>query len=86
MFNTFNIVLTSSGQVLIAYWLPTLRKKATVHQVTTMLAISENVLFSGPNHLLTTGANDPIHLIIACATAMVIIKVKGHQHRWLSGG
>ena len=30
-------------------------QKAIIHQVTT----SENVLFSGPNHMLTTGADDP---------------------------
>ena len=35
--------------------------KATVHLVTTMLATSKNVLFSGRNHLLTTGADDPSH-------------------------
>ena len=29
-------------------------KKATIHQVTTMLAMSKNV-FPGHNHLLTTG-------------------------------
>ena len=33
--------------------------KATIHQVTTMLATSKNVLFPGHNHLLTTGADDP---------------------------
>ena len=37
----------------------TLRKKNTIHQVTTKLATSKNVLFPGPNHLLTTGADDP---------------------------
>ena len=37
----------------------TLRKQATSHQVTTMLATSENALFPGHNHLLTTGADDP---------------------------
>ena len=36
----------------------TLRKKATIHQVTTMLATSKNVLFPGHNHLLTTGPDD----------------------------
>ena len=36
-----------------------LRKKATIHQVTTMLATSKNVLFPGHSHLLTTGADDP---------------------------
>ena len=34
-------------------------KKATIHQVTTILATSENVLFPGHNHLLTTGTDDP---------------------------
>ena len=33
----------------------TLRKKATIHQVTTILATSKNGLFPGHNHLLTTG-------------------------------
>ena len=36
-----------------------LHKKATIHQVTTMLATSKNVLFPGHNHLLTTGTGDP---------------------------
>ena len=31
-----------------------LRKKATMYQVTTMLATSKYVLFPGPNHLLMT--------------------------------
>ena len=39
-------------------WPYTLRKKANIHQVTTMLATFENVLFPGPNHLLTAGADD----------------------------
>ena len=34
-----------------------LRKKATIHQVTTMLATSKNVPFPGHNHLLTTGTD-----------------------------
>ena len=33
-------------------------KKATIHQVTTMLGTSKNALFPGHNHLLTTGADD----------------------------
>ena len=37
----------------------TLRKKATMHHVTTMLTTSKNVLFPGNNHQLTTGADDP---------------------------
>ena len=51
----------------------TLGKKAAIHQVTIMLSTSKNVLFPGHTHLLTAGAR-------------VIIKVKGHQHRWLAGG
>ena len=35
-----------------------LRKKATIHQVTTMLATSETVLFPGHNCLQTTGTDD----------------------------
>ena len=37
----------------------TRQKKANIHHVTTMLATSENVLFPGHNHLLTTGTDDP---------------------------
>ena len=44
--------------------------KAIVHQVTTMLTTSENALFSGHNHLLTTGTDDT-----SLAGAQVIIKV-----------
>ena len=36
----------------------TLSKKATTHQVTTMLATPKNVLFPGHNHLPTTGTDD----------------------------
>ena len=36
-----------------------LREKATIHQVTTIVATSKNVLFSGPNHLLTASTYDP---------------------------
>ena len=44
-----------------------LGEKATIHQVTTMLATPKYVLFAGHNHLLTTGT-------VACA----IIKVSSH--------
>ena len=37
----------------------TLGKKNTIHQLTTMLSTSKNVLFPDHNHLLTTGADDP---------------------------
>ena len=36
-----------------------LAKKVTVHQVTTMLATSKNILLQSPNHLLTASADDP---------------------------
>ena len=55
------------------------KKNPTMHQVTTMLATSKNVLFPGHNQLLTTGADDP-----SLAGARAIIKVSGHQHRWLA--
>ena len=44
----------------------TLCKKVIIHQVTTMLATSENVLFPGHNHLLTTSTDVrwPFTLII----------------------
>ena len=41
-----------------------------------MPATSENVLFPGHNHLLTTSTDDP-----SVAGAHVIIKVLGHQYR-----
>ena len=46
-----------------------LRSKATIHQVTTMLATSKNVLFPGHNHLLTTSSDYwwPNTLLIAWA-------------------
>ena len=59
----------------------TLRKKAIVHQATTMLATSKNVPFLFHNHLLITDADDS-----SFAYAEAIIKVSGHQYQWLSGG
>ena len=56
-------------------------KKAIIHQVTTMLATSENVLFPGHNHLLTTSTDD-----LTPAGAWEIIKVLGYQYHWLAGG
>ena len=35
-----------------------MRKKATIHQVTTMQATSENVPFPGHNHLQITGIDN----------------------------
>ena len=37
----------------------TQHKKATIHQVTTMLTTSKNVLFEGHKNLLTTGTDGP---------------------------
>ena len=59
----------------------TLRKKATIHQLTTMLFTSKNLLFPGYNHMLTTGADDP-SLWLSSKSQLV----KGHQHGWLEGG
>ena len=57
----------------------TLYKNATIHQVTTMLATSENVLFPGHSHLLTTGLDDQTDYCSSASTpARVIIKVSGH--------
>ena len=51
----------------------TLCKKVTIHQVTTMLTTSHNVLFPGHNHP-AKGTDDP-----SLAGARAIIKVSGHQ-------
>ena len=59
----------------------TLYKKATIHQVTTMLATSKNVLFPGHNHLPTTGTDDPTLWLSPERQ-----RVKGHQYRWLADG
>ena len=40
-------------------------KKATILQVTTVLATSKNVLFPGHNHLLPTGTFDPTLWLLA---------------------
>ena len=58
----------------------TRRKKATIHQVTTVLTTSKNVLFPGPNHLLTTGTDD-LTLWLSPERQWV----KGHQYRWSAG-
>ena len=46
-----------------------------------MLTTSKNVLFSGHNHPLTTGTDD--HSLYGTRE---IIRVSGHQYRWLAGG
>ena len=67
--------------IIILFYLLTPCKKPTIHQVTTILATSKNVLFQGHNHLLTTGTDN-----CSLADAQVIIKVSGHQQQWLAGG
>ena len=62
-----------------------LRKKATIHQATTLLATSKNVLFPGHNHLLNRFWW-PDTLIITLAGTWAIIKVSGYQYQWLAGG
>ena len=71
---------TTYFSVVLLLHRPTLRKN-TIHQVTIMLAPSKNVQLPGHNHLLTTGTDVP-----SFAGAQVIIKVSGHQYRWLAGG
>ena len=50
---TFNDVITIHDSIVHT------AQKDTIHQVTTMLATSKNVLFPGHNHLLATGTDDP---------------------------
>ena len=57
------------------------KKNHAIHQVSTMLATSKNVLFPRYNHLLTTGAGDP-----SLAGPRAIIKASGDQCLWLAGG
>ena len=58
-------------------------QKATLHQVITALAPSIHIIFASHNQLLTTGrpTDDP-----SLAGARAIVKVSGHQHRWLACG
>ena len=60
----------------------TLCNKATIHQVTTMLATFKTVLFLGHNYQHWW----PFTLIITLAGALAIIKVSSHQYQWLAGG
>ena len=57
-----------------------LGKKAAIHQVTTVLATSKNVLFPGHYHLLNTGT-DYLTLDYCSSTFE-----KCHQCGWLAGG
>ena len=62
-------------------------KKPAIHQVTTILATqSKNVIFPGPNHQLTTGADDPLLYFSPPLELRQYSKVSGHQHCWLAVG
>ena len=62
---SFQSVTTGTGQ------------KATIHQVTTMLATSKNVLFPGHDRLLTTSADDPTLNIRPSASEWRVISTGG---------
>ena len=68
---------------LVLLYQSSLRKKATIQQVTSILATSENVLFPGHNHPLTTGTDDP-----SLVGARAISKVSSVPmvSRWLLPG
>ena len=71
------LMLHSEAPNSMSHW----AKKPSIHQVTTMLSTSKNVLFPGHNHLLTTGTDDP-----SLGEARAIIIVSGHQYQWLADG
>ena len=64
----------------------TAQTKNTIHQVTTMLAASKNVLFPSHNHPADHWDWWPFTLIITLAGTWAIIKVSGYQYQWLAGG
>ena len=53
-----NVLSNLSQAIFLISCLDPLHKKAIIHQVTTTLATSKNVLLLGHNHLLTTGFDD----------------------------
>ena len=64
-------------ELTVCHFNNTLHKKATIHQVTTMLATSKHVLFSSHNYLLTTtGTDDPtLWLLPECQKWLYIMVV-----------
>ena len=65
------------------------QQKASIHQVTTMLAdskLTKNVLFLDHNHQLTTGTDDPSFLLSPSLVLGCTIKVSCYQYQWLAGG
>ena len=83
MLCSFTIGIEEEFDSFWSVFVMTRGKKATIHQVTTMLATSKNVVYPGHNHLLTTGADDPTHYHPSASEGD---NQKGHQHRWLAGG
>ena len=71
---TWGVPLLSPGNIAIL----NTAQKVNIHQVTTMLATSGNVLLPGHNYLLTTGTDDPT-LIIARAKAIPSTKRMDHN-------
>ena len=67
----------------LAYYLWTLGKKATIHQVTTILATPKNVLFPRPNHLCWW--SDTLIITLALTRAIIICKAPVVS-RWLWPG
>ena len=62
-------------------------KKATIYQVTTMLATSENILFPGHNHLLTTGTDEtPTLRLYRPSRQWVVCVVLRHMLIQIFGG
>ena len=84
MMNDITHTQAFSAQTLLplpSLAISTLHKNATIHQVTTMLATSRNVLFQGHNHLQTTGTDD-----LTLSLLPELQRVKGHVpvvSRWL---
>ena len=54
-------------------------QNTTIYHLATMLTTSKKVLFPGHNYVITASMNDDPSL----AGALAIIKVSGHQYRWL---
>ena len=54
MFRNLALLRVNAPKLLVT------AQKATIHQVTTMLVTSENALFPGHSHLLTTSTDDPL--------------------------
>ena len=73
--------------ILSAILSPFTVQQKTIHLVTTMLAASENVLFPGYDHLLTTGTDDStFSLSPERQRAIVKVIMNGHEYWWLSSG